>query len=127
MEHPHGLGLVTATGGNKLLELRPRLLLVGGGASAIEALGTTLRRDERGQIGELPGLQRDELIAGLTGLQHSDRRLACREEPTGLGPGRVEALYHAGLDAQRVLITGKGVLPAGLRVACELLRRRRRD
>ena len=40
-------------------------------------------------------------------------------------PGGFQALHHAGLDAQRVVIGRERVLPAGLRIAGELLRRGR--
>jgi hypothetical protein len=53
MEHLNGLGLI-APAGEKLIELCAALLLVGSEAGAIEALGAGLRRDQRGQIKELP-------------------------------------------------------------------------
>ena len=64
MEHLDGLGLIAPAGAEKLIELRAALLLVGGEAGPIEALGARLRCDERGQIEELPRLQGDQLIAG---------------------------------------------------------------
>ena len=57
-------------------ELGARLFLVGGEAGTIEALGAGLRRDQRGQIDELPCLQGDQLIAGLAGLKDAGGGLA---------------------------------------------------
>ena len=76
MKHLDGLGLIAPAAVEKLIELRAALLLVGCKAGAIEALGAGLRRDERGQIEELPCLQGDQLIAGLAGLEEAGGRLA---------------------------------------------------
>src|SRR5216684_3868858 len=57
MEHLDGLGLIAPARPEKLIELRAGLLLVGGEAGAIKALGTGLCRHERGQIDQLPCLQ----------------------------------------------------------------------
>ena len=95
MEHLHGLGLVAPTAGEKLLQLHACLFLVGCSASAVEAPGASLRRNEGGQIGKLPGLQSDELIAGLGGLQDAHGRLARCDEPAG---GNDPAVLQTQLD-----------------------------
>jgi hypothetical protein len=82
VEHLDGLGLVTPADVEKLIDLHAPLLLVCGIAGAIETLGTGLRRDERSEIDQLPGLQGDQLIAGLAGLKDADRRLARRPDDT---------------------------------------------
>lgn len=69
MEHLHGLRLIALTVGEKLIELNAGLFLVGCYASAIEALGARLRRNQRGQIEELPSLQGNELVPRLRSLQ----------------------------------------------------------
>ena len=71
MEHLDGLGLIAPAGAEKLIELRAALLLVGSDAGAIEAPGARLRRNQRGQIEELPRLQSDQLIAGLVCLEEA--------------------------------------------------------
>ena len=76
MEHLDGLGLIAPAGGEKLIELHAALLLVGSDAGAIKALSAGLRRDERGQIQELPRLQGHQLIAGLVRLKEAGGRLA---------------------------------------------------
>ena len=76
MKHLDGLGLIAPAGAEKLVELCAALLLVGSEAGAIEALGAGLRRDQRGQIEELPCLQGDQLIAGLARLKEAGGRLA---------------------------------------------------
>ena len=61
MEHLDGLRLVALRIAEEPVELLARLFLVGGGAGTGEALCARLRRNERGQIGELLGLECDQL------------------------------------------------------------------
>ena len=104
------------------MSLLLRLLLALDVARAFQALGAGDRRHDRGEVGELLGLERDELVAGLRGLQRAGRGLARRDQRVDLGAGAVEILHHAGLHAHGVLEAGERVLPAGLRVGDELLR-----
>ena len=76
MEHLDGLGLVAAAAFEKLIELCAGLLLVGGKAGAIEAVGARLCRDQRRQIDQLACLQSNQLVAGLARLQDAGRLLA---------------------------------------------------
>ena len=121
MEHLHGLRLVTPTSGQKSIELDACLFCVRDRPGAIKALCSRLRRDKRGQIEELARLQRNELVAGLRGLQDADGRLARRDERPDLGPGGVERLNHPSLDPQCIMVADERVLPACLRVTYELL------
>ena len=105
----------------KPIELLARLLLIGGGASTVEALRPRLRRDERSQIDELSCLQCDQLVAGLSRLQDADGRLARGDERIGLGARRVEVPHRTRLDPQRILVSGQRVLPACLGITDELL------
>ena len=105
MKHLDGLGLISAPARKKAAELLVSLFLICGGASPIEALGARLRRDERGQIGDLLGLKRDQLVAGLGCLQLADGRLARRDERISFGARRVQIPDHASLNSQRVLMT----------------------
>ena len=85
-------------------------------ARAFQALGARDRRHDGGEIGELRGLEGDELIARLRCLERAGRRLAGRDERVDLGAGELKILHDAGLDAHRVLESGERVLPARLRV-----------
>src|SRR5215475_4660841 len=98
MEHLDGLGPVASRRCQELIELNPRLFLVCGKACTLETLGSGLRRNECGQIDELPCLQSDQLIAGLTGLKDSNGRLARRDEPIRLRARGIEPLDHSSLD-----------------------------
>src|SRR6266446_8497962 len=122
VEHPHGLRLITLRSAEESVELLARLLLVGVGPGASEALCARLRRNDCGQVGELLGLERDELVAGLRGLKAAHRRLTRRHERIGLDARGIEVLDNAGLDVQRILVACKRVLPALLRAADKLLR-----
>ena len=121
VEHLHGLRLVAPAGCEKLIELHPPLFLVCGEARAFEALGAGLRCNQRGQVDELPRLQGDQLVAGLARLEDADSRLARCDEPIGLGARGIQRLHHAGLDTERILVSGQRVLPARLGVTDELL------
>ena len=99
-----------------------RLVLALDVAGAFQALGARDRRHDGGEIGELLGLERHELVAGLGGLQRAGGRLARRDQRIDLGARAVEILHHAGLHAHGVLEAGERVLPAGLRIGEELLR-----
>jgi hypothetical protein len=76
VKHLDSLRLVAPAIPEEPIELSARLFLVGHHTGAIEALCPGLRRDERGEIRELPCLQGDELIAGLGGLQDALSGLA---------------------------------------------------
>src|SRR5260370_20357939 len=87
MEHLDGLGLIAPAGAEKLIELRAALLLVGSEAGTVEGLGARLRRDQRGQVEELPGLQGDQLVARPARLEEAGSRLACGGGAPGVPPG----------------------------------------
>ena len=122
MEHLRGAGLVARPVAQEIGQLLLRLGLVRDIARALQALGARDRRHHRGEVGELRGLKRDKLVAGLRGLEGAGGPLARRNEPSNLGAGGGEVLHHAGLDAHGVLESGERVLPAGLRARQQLLR-----
>src|SRR5207253_498660 len=107
VEHLHGLRLVALRRAEKPIELFARLSLISSAARPSEAIGTRLRRNQCGQIDELSGLQRDELIARLNRLQSADGRLARGDEGLGLGTRSVQVLHGTCLDSQRILIGGE--------------------
>lgn len=76
MGHLNVLGLVGLSAGQEALKLLTRLILIGPKTRAIETCGASLRGEERGEVGELPCLQADQLIAGLQRLQRARRPLA---------------------------------------------------
>src|SRR5258705_11604591 len=102
MEHLHGLRLVAPTAAEELIKLNACLFCVRCGPATIKALCSRLRRDERRQIEKLTRLQRNELVAGLRGLQDADGRLARRDERADFGPGGVGRLDDPSLDPQCV-------------------------
>jgi hypothetical protein len=98
VEHLDALGLIAPAGCEDLVELHAALFLVCGIAGAIETLGAGLRGDEGGEIDQLPGLEGDQLIAGLARLKDADGRLARGDEPIRLEARGIQRLHHAGLD-----------------------------
>src|SRR6266540_386730 len=120
--HLHGLRLIALGASEKPAELLARLFLVGGGPGTREALRARVCRNKRSQIGELFGLQCEELVAGLYRLQTPHSGLARGDECIGLAARGVEVLHDTRLDPERILIRGQRVLPALLRIADELLR-----
>ena len=80
VEHLDGLGLIAPAIGEEAPQLFLRLALGLRHAGRLQRLGAALRGEQPGEIGQLSGLNRDQLIAGLRRLQHADRRLACRDE-----------------------------------------------
>src|SRR5271165_605020 len=123
VEHLRGAGLIASAVVEEVLKLLLSLDLALDLTRTIEALGAGNRRHDGGEIGELLGLKRDELVARLRGLQRARGRLARRDERADLGAGRVEILHDASLDAHGVLESGSRVLPARLCVSEKLLRR----
>src|SRR5271166_1538251 len=75
VEHLRGAGLIASAVVEEVLKLLLSLDLTLDLARAIQALGTGDRRHDRGEIGELFGLKRDELVARLRGLQRACGRL----------------------------------------------------
>ncbi len=125
VEHLRVAGLVAGAVVQKLRRLGSRLLLGFDRARPVQTLGSRNRRHHRGEIGELLGLDRDQLIAGLCSLQRAGRRLAGVHQRIDLCVGALEILHHTGLHTHRILIRSKCVLPTGLRVGEKLLRRGR--
>jgi hypothetical protein len=72
MKHLDGLGLITPAGREKAVKLLVGLLLVRGRPSPIQALSPRLCRNNGCQVGNLLGLQRDQLVAGLGCLELAD-------------------------------------------------------
>lgn len=79
VEHLDGLRLVAAAIAQKPAKLLLSLTLGLRLARLFERLGAALRAEHTGEIGELPGLHRGQLIAGLRCLQHADGGLARRD------------------------------------------------
>ena len=73
VEHPRVAGLVAAARRQEAAELLAGLLLAAARCGRLEALGAALRGDDGGEIGELLGLQGEELVAGLRRLQRAGR------------------------------------------------------
>ena len=64
-----GAGLVARPVAQEIGQLLLRLGLVCDIARALQALGARDRRHHRGEVGELRGLKRDKLVAGLRRLE----------------------------------------------------------
>ena len=84
MEHLDGLRLIASAARQESAHLLAGLVFTGGLPRLLDRLRAALRGDERGQIGHLPGLHREQLIAGLADLQHADRRLAGADQGVGM-------------------------------------------
>src|SRR6266567_3379032 len=121
MEHLHGLGLIALAAREERAELCTGLRLVCGRAGSVETLRASLCRNDGGQISKLPGQQRDQLIAGLSGLEDACSRLARGDETIGFAARDVERLHNAGLNPERVLMPCERILPARLCIVEELL------
>src|SRR5579859_7886942 len=76
VEHLRGAGLVARPVIEEIGELLLRLLLVLDCARAFQALSPSDRHHDAGQVGQLFGQQRDQLVAGLRRLERPGRRLA---------------------------------------------------
>ena len=76
MEHGDIAGLIGLARRDEAAHLFARLFLRFGLTREFERLGASLRGEQRRHIGELLALQREQLIAGLRGLQRADGRLA---------------------------------------------------
>src|SRR6185437_10839240 len=122
VEHLCVAGLIARAVVEEILHLRLRLSLGFERASSVEALSARDRGHDGGQVSELLGLDGDELIAGLRGLERASGALAGCYQCVDLGARRIEVLYDAGLNTHRVLESGAGILPARLRVGEKLLR-----
>src|ERR1700722_3577987 len=121
VEHLYGARLVAWAVIEEVGKLLLRLQLVLDIARALQALGACDGRHDGGEVGKLLGLERRELIAGLSGLKRAGRGLARRDQRIDLSAGAVEVLHGASLHAHGVLEAGERVLPAGLRAGEELL------
>ena len=73
MKHGDIAGLIALARRDEAAHLFAPLFLGFGGARHFQGLGATLRGEQRRHIGELFALQRQDLIAGLRGLQCSGR------------------------------------------------------
>ena len=71
MEHPDVAGLIALAGREEAAELLAPLLLRGGALGRLRLCARALRGDDRSQVGELLGLQCEELVAGLRRLQRA--------------------------------------------------------
>src|SRR3546814_10416395 len=100
-EHAGVAGLISAAGGQEAAALLATLL---GSRRALrfgQCLSPSVRGDDGREIGELLGLEREELIAGLRRLQGAGRALALADERRHLGTGGVAVADDAGLDRKR--------------------------
>src|SRR3546814_11826423 len=77
-----------------------------------QCLSPSVRGDDVRETGELLGLEREELIAGLRRLQGAGRALALAAERLHLGTVGVDFADDAGLHAPGVMQAAAGVLPA---------------
>ena len=71
MEHLRVAGLIARAVVEEVLHLRLRLSLGLERARSVEALRARDRGHDGGEIGELLGLNGDELVAGLRGLERA--------------------------------------------------------
>ena len=76
MEHLRVAGLIAGAVVEEVLHLRLRLSLGFKRASSVEALGARDRGHDGGEVGELLGLDGDELIARLRRLERAGSALA---------------------------------------------------
>jgi hypothetical protein len=75
VEHLRGVGLIAGAVVEEVLKLLLSLGLALGLARSIQALGAGDRGHDGGKIGELLGLERDELVPRLRGLKRAGGRL----------------------------------------------------
>ena len=98
----------------------------GGGVLGIrQRLRPAIGGDERGEVGELLGLEREKLVARLRRLKRACRRLARSDQRRHLRAVGVDIADHGGLHTHRVLQAADRVLPTRLRIGDELCVRRR--
>ena len=116
MEHLNGCGLVTSTLRQETSKLLPALILRGCALCGFQTLSAPLGSDRRGEIGELLGQQRRQLVAGLRCLQGSRCGLARCHKRRHLRAVGVEIGDDAGLHPQRILERRDRSLPASLRI-----------
>ena len=81
----------------------PRRLLGRGLARLLKRIRPPLRGQHGSEVGELPRLHGEQLVAGLRRLQAADGRLAGIDECGGLVLGLRQRLDRAGADLQCVL------------------------
>jgi hypothetical protein len=73
VKHLRGARLITGAVVEEVLHLRLRLCLGLERPRGVQALGARDRGHDGGEVGELLGLDGDELIAGLRGLERAGR------------------------------------------------------
>ncbi len=125
VEHRDRSRLIAAAGRDEAGELLARLVLARRRLRAFEALRAALRGEQRGQVGELLRLEREQLVARLRRLQRAGRALARAHQRADLRLRRRQVADHGRLRFQRVLEAAQRIAPARLRVGDELRRRRR--
>ncbi len=113
MEHRDGRRPVAGPRRQEATELFARLVLRGGTLSRFEALRSALRGDRRSQVGELLCLEREQLVAGLCGLQRTSRALARGDERGHLAAVGVEVADDGRLRVQITDNSGRGVRDEG--------------
>ena len=106
-------GLVARARGKEALALDPALFGRGGPLGLHERRGAAISGHDGDQVGDLLGLQREELVARLGRLQGTDGGLAFADQGGELGALTIEIADDARLHAQRVLQPADGVFPAG--------------
>src|SRR3546814_14111144 len=95
-EHAGVAGLISAAGGQEAAALLATLL---GSRRALrfgQCLSPSVRGDDGREIGELPGLAREELIAGLRRPPGGGRALALADDRGQPAPGGVGVTYATG-------------------------------
>ena len=115
-EHLRVAGLVTDARGQEAAALLAPLFSCGGPLGLRERLGPAVGGDDGGEIGELLGLERQKLVAGLRRLQGAGRTLALADQRRHLRPVGVEVADDSRLDAHGVLLASHRILPARLSV-----------
>src|SRR3546814_383340 len=120
-EHAGTARLIAAAWRQEATALLAALFGGGGSLGRGQGIGSTVRRDDRGEVGELLRLKGEELIAGLGRLERTGGALAAADERRHLGAVGVDVADDAGLHAHRVLKAVDRVLPALARAGDQLL------
>src|SRR5262249_36846064 len=114
MKHLNRYGLVTLNLREETPQTLPALVLGGHSLSGLQALRSSLGRNNCGEIGNLLRLKSQKLIASLACLQGSCRSLTCGDQRRHLSSVAIEITDDGRLHSHRVLQTCQRVLPAHL-------------
>ncbi|GCC47852.1 hypothetical protein chiPu_0031896 [Chiloscyllium punctatum] len=111
-EHPGVAGLIADAGGQEPSALLAALFGSRRAFGFRERLRAAVGGDDGGEIGELLGLECEELVAGLGRLQRAGSALALANQRGQLRAVGVDVADDARLHPHRVLQTANRVLPA---------------